>query len=109
MIKYIIIILFVNISFCHDVSDDYIKWKNYFRIGIIQSHSFDYGLGTYCRLKRNTKYTFKDLRLFLHILSNNNTYMRLRYKDSNKLLQLNRFYKFSSVNHSILLLFKICR
>ena len=43
------------------MDDDFLKWKRYFRGGLIQSQNNELGVGTYVRLKRSTKFTFKDL------------------------------------------------
>ena len=66
-IKIVILLLFCASLYGHDLEDDYIMWKGYSRLGIIQANNSETGVGTYFRLKRHTQYTFKDLRLFLHL------------------------------------------
>ena len=84
--------------YCHDLKDDFIKWKRYSRLSAIQSKNSKIGAGTYFRLKRHTKNTFKDLRIFAHWISKNDTYFKLRYKDSNKFIKFSQFYKFTVVS-----------
>ena len=94
----LIFILLVGIIFAHDVDDDFIKWKRYFRAGLIQSEDNRLGGWTYFRLKRNTKLTFKDIRLFAHWISDDDTYFKLRYKDSYKFIKFDKLYKFTVVS-----------
>ena len=56
----IVIPLFCAGLYGHDQGDDFIKWKQYFRFGAITENN-EYGVGTYFRINRSTKYTFKDL------------------------------------------------
>ncbi|SVE50711.1 uncharacterized protein METZ01_LOCUS503565, partial [marine metagenome] len=94
----IILILLGTFLFGHDLTNDIIKWKRYFRLGMIQSSESKFGAGTYFRLKRATTYTFNDVRLFAHWISSDDTYIKLRYKSSNKFTSLNKFYKFTLVS-----------
>ena len=96
--KIVILILFCSGLYGHDIEDDYIKWKGYSRLGIIQANNSETGAGTYFRLKRHTKYTFKDLRLFAHWVSENDTYIKLRYKNSNKFIKFSQFYNFTVIS-----------
>ena len=92
--KIITLLLFCASLYGHDVEDDFIKWKRYSRIGAITENN-EFGVGTYFRINRRTKYTFKDLRLFVHQISTGDTYFKLRYKDSNKFIKLNKLYHFT--------------
>ena len=94
-IKIIIPFIFCLSLYAHDVKDDFIKWKYYSRLTTIQSIDNNYGYGTYLRIKRNTIDTFKDIRLFAHQASRGDGYYKLRYKNSSKFINLNRFYNFS--------------
>jgi len=96
--KKLIFILVVGSLFAHDVGDDFLKWKRYFRGGLIQSENNGLGVGTYFRLKRSTKFTFKDLRLFAHWISDDDTYFKLRYKDSYKFIKFDNLYKFTVIS-----------
>ena len=58
--KIITMLLFFVILYGHDVENDFIKWKRYCRIGAITENN-EFGVGTYFRINRRTKYTFKDL------------------------------------------------
>ena len=97
-IKIFIFILLCTCIHCHDLKDDFIKWKKYSRLSAIQSKNSKIGAGTYFRLKRHTKNTFKDLRIFAHWISKNDTYFKLRYKDSKKFIKFSQFYKFTVVS-----------
>ena len=92
--KIITLLLFCASLYGHDVEDDFIKWKRYSRIGAIIENN-EFGVGTYFRINRRTKYTFKDLRLFTHRISTGDTYLKFRYKDSNKFIKLNKLYHFT--------------
>ena len=92
--KIITLLLFCVSLYGHDVKDDFIKWKCYSRIGAIKENN-ELGIGTYFRINRRTKYTFKDLRLFAHQISIGNTYIKLRYKDSKKFIKFNKLYNFT--------------
>ena len=96
--KIVILLLLCANLYGHDEKDDFINWKRYFRLSAIQSENNNYGAGTYFRIKRSTKYTFRDLRLFAHQISEGNSYFKLRYKDSNKFIKLNKFYKFTVIS-----------
>ena len=96
--KIVILILFCSSLYGHDIEDDYIKWKGYSRLGIIQANNSKTGAGTYFRLKRHTKNTFKDLRLFAHLVSKNDTYLKLRYKNSQKFIKFSQFYNFTVIS-----------
>ena len=71
-----------NFVFPHPVDDPAI-WKHYYRGSYIVNEKHDYGLGGYFRIKRTTKYTFRDLRGYLHFIKDN-SYKKIRYKSSNK-------------------------
>jgi len=76
--KIITLLLFCASLYGHDVEDDFIKWKRYSRIGAITENN-EFGVGTYFRINRRTKYTFKDLRLFAHQISTGDTYLKFRF------------------------------
>lgn len=44
-----------------------------------------------------TEYTFRDLRAYLHF-NNNNSYKKIRYKSSNKFIEFNKLYNYSSIS-----------
>ena len=93
----IITLLFCASLYGHDIEDDFIKWKRYFRLGVILENK-EYGGGTYFRIKRSTKNTSKDLRLFAHHTSTGDSYFKLRYKNSNKFIKFNKLYNFTIVS-----------
>ena len=92
--KIITLLLFCASLYGHDVDDNFIKWKRYSRVGAITENN-EFGVGTYFRINRRTKYTFKDLRLFAHRISTGDTYFKFRYKDSNKFIRINKLYHFT--------------
>ena len=98
MILQIIIVAFLSFSilFAHEIEDDP-KWKKYYRGSYIINESHDYGLGTYLRLKRTTRHTFKDFRIFLHFIEGQ-SYKKIRYKDSSKFRDWNRFYNYTTIS-----------
>ena len=96
--KKIIFSLMFGILFAHDVKNDFLKWNRYSRASLIQSENNGIGIGSYFRLKRSTKFTFKDVRLFAHWISNADTYFKLRYKDSYKFNKYGNLYKFTVVS-----------
>ena len=80
--------------FPHEIEDNP-KWKHYYRGSYIVNESQDYGFGGYLRLKRTTRYTFKDLRVFLHFIEGE-YYKKIRYKDSSKFRDSTQFYNYSN-------------
>ena len=88
------LLLLCSCLYGHDVKDDFIKWKCYSRFGAITENN-ELGIGTYFRINRRTKYTFKDLRLFAHRISTGDTYFKFRYKNSNKFIRINKLYHFT--------------
>ena len=96
MHRSIVIFLFISILFPHQVEDPP-KWKKYYRASYIINESQDYGLGGYFRLKRTTKHTFKDLRVFLHFIEGE-SYKKIRYKDSSKFREWSQFYNYTTIS-----------
>ena len=96
MIKiYFIITLLASFLFSHQIEDSP-EWKKYYRASYIVNENQDYGLGGYFRVKRTTKNTFKDLRVFLHFIEGE-SYKKIRYKDSSKFRNWNQFYNYTTV------------
>ena len=85
-----------NFVFPHPVDDPAI-WKHYYRGSYIVNEKHDYGLGGYFRIKRTTKYTFRDLRGYLHFIKDN-SYKKIRYKSSNKFQEFDRLYNYSTIS-----------
>ena len=96
-INLIVLFLFYEDVKGHDVTDDFIKWKSYFRLSTISENN-QYGLGSYYRIKRNTKFTFKDLRLFAHQITSGDNFFKLRYKDSKKFIKFQNLYNFTIIS-----------
>tara|TARA_Y100001970_G_scaffold166581_1_gene203749 strand:- start:249 stop:986 length:738 start_codon:yes stop_codon:yes gene_type:complete len=96
MIKKSIFILFTVILLSHDIEEK-AQWKQYYRSSYIVNESHNYGLGGYFRLKRTTRYTFRDFRAYLHFIKGD-SYKKIRYKSSNKFREFDRFYNYSTIS-----------
>jgi hypothetical protein len=96
IIKKTILLLFVSYVFLHEV-DDSPEWKQYYRGSYIVDENHDSGLGIYYRLNRKTKYTFRDIRAYLHFIKDYQ-YKKIRYKASNKFINFSRFYNYSTIS-----------
>ena len=95
IINTLFIILF-SVLCAHDIKDDP-KWKKYYRGSYIVDESHNYGLGGYFRVKRTTRHTFKDFRVFLHFIEGE-SYKKIRYKDSSKFREWNQFYNYTTIS-----------
>ena len=94
--KKLITLLLLNIFlFSHDI-EDIPNWKQYYRGSYIVNENHDYGLGGYFRLKRTTRYTFKDFRVFVHFIEGD-SYKKIRYKDSSKFRDWSQFYNYTTI------------
>ena len=96
MIKKSILLLCISYVVLHEV-DDNLEWKHYYRGSYIIDENQDSGLGIYYRINRKTKYTFRDIRAYLHFIKNYQ-YKKIRYKSSNKFIDFNRFYNYSTIS-----------
>tara|TARA_Y100001970_G_scaffold272151_1_gene368479 strand:- start:1661 stop:2395 length:735 start_codon:yes stop_codon:yes gene_type:complete len=92
---YIFLLIVSANLFSHSI-EDVAKWKKYYRVSYIVNENHDYGLGGYFRVKRTTRYTFKDLRVFMHFVEGD-SYKKIRYKDSSKFRDWDRFYNYTTV------------
>ena len=91
-----IVLIILSCIFPHEV-DDTANWKQYYRGSYIINEQHNYGLGGYFRIKRTTKYTFRDLRGYLHFIKDN-SYKKIRYKSSNKFREFDRLYNYSTIS-----------
>ena len=96
MVKNYFIIALLTSFLCSHQIEDSAKWKKYYRASYIVNENHDYGLGGYLRVKRTTEHTFKDLRVFLHFIEGE-SYRKIRYKDSSKFRDWDRFYNYTIV------------
>lgn len=80
----------------HDSAKDNLKWKQYYRMGVVSSENSQIGNASYFRLKRTTKASFKDIRIFSHLFKNN-TELKLRYKSSQRFLSIRSLYSFNTL------------
>ena len=91
MKKYLFLSLFI--IFPLSGQTDTTAWKQYLRLGIVNVDSTNGGFG-YFRLNRTTSNTFRDLRFFAYGLENN-SFIYLRYKSSDKYLSQPKFYRYT--------------
>tara|TARA_B100000519_G_scaffold10089_1_gene7903 strand:- start:95 stop:802 length:708 start_codon:yes stop_codon:yes gene_type:complete len=96
MIRLFTIFLIVSCALPHDLSKEQLEWKQYYRIGSVFSASSDAGISGYGRLKRTTKYTFRDIRFFGHFF-NKDTEIRIRQKSSRRFLTFESIYSFNTL------------
>lgn len=80
----------------HDPELESVEWKQYYRIGLVQSNLFNSGLKGFSRLKRTTLKTFKDLRFYIHNYDKE-TEIRTRYKSSRRFMKYDDIYFFSTI------------
>ena len=90
--KYFFLYLFIICGIAYGKTDS-TMWEHFFRLGIVNVDSTNGGFGYY-RINRTTLNTFRDLRLFTYGL-NNNSFIYLRYKSSNKYLSQPKFYRYT--------------
>ena len=90
------IFYFTSFVIGHETLKENIKWKQYSRLGTVFSENSQLGFSGYARLKRTTKFTFKDLRVFSHLYKNN-TELKLRYKSSQRFLSSHSIYSFNTL------------
>ena len=81
--KYFISIFFCPIIFAHNPNAELPDWKQYTRLGIVNSGMEYPGVATYLRLKRTTSYTFQDIRIYGHYFKDNQE-IRVRQKTSRR-------------------------
>ena len=91
MKKYLFLTLFIISPISGQA--DTTAWEQYLRLGIVNVDSTNGGFG-YFRLNRTTANTFRDLRFFAYGLENN-SFIYLRYKSSDKYLSQPKFYRYT--------------
>ena len=96
MRSYFIVFLFTSFVIGHDTIKKNPKWKQYYRYGTVISEKSKLGITGYLRLKRITKSTFKDVRIFSHLYKNN-TELKFRYKSSQRFLSFRSLYSFNTL------------
>ena len=96
MIRLFTIFLIVSCALSHDPNKEQLEWKQYYRIGSVFSASSNAGVSGYGRLKRTTKYTFRDIRFFGHFF-NKDTEIRIRQKSSRQFLTFDSIYSFNTL------------
>ena len=94
--KTILLATCFSIIFSHNIND-HSEWKQYFRGSYIQDENNDSGLGIYYRLNKKSKYTFRDIRAYLHFIKDYE-YKKIRYKSSNKFIDFKRLYSYSTIS-----------
>ena len=96
MNKFFPIFLITTSVFAHDPDKEVLEWKQYYRMGAVYSVNSNTGITGYSRLKRTTKYTFRDMRFFGHFF-NKDTEIRIRQKSSRRFLTFNSIYSFNTL------------
>ena len=96
MIRLFTIFLIVSCALSHDPNKEQLEWKQYYRIGSVVSASSNAGVSGYGRLKRTTKYTFRDIRFFGHFF-NKDTEIKIRQKSSRRFLTFDSIYSFNTL------------
>ena len=96
MIRLFTIFLIVSCVLSHDPNKEQLEWKQYYRIGSVFSASSNAGVSGYGRLKRTTKYTFRDIRFFGHFF-NKDTEIKIRQKSSRRFLTFDSVYSFNTL------------
>ena len=89
-ISLIFFLLIIPIS----AQSDSTKWRQFLRLGAAGVDSSNGAFGYY-RLNMQTKTIFRDLRLFTYGLDNN-SFVHLRYKSSNKYISRPNFYRYTN-------------
>lgn len=93
-----IVLLLAAVSILYSHQDSTITWKHYMRGGGVGSES-NSGITLYYRLKRTSEFTYRDLRLWGMGLSNNDSFLYLRFKTSRKYHTLQDVYSFSTFSY----------
>lgn len=78
---------------CLYAQSDSTKWKQYSRIGSVSVDSTTGAFGFF-RLNRKTETSYRDLRLFAYGIQNQ-SFLYLRYKSSDKYGSNSRFYRYT--------------
>ena len=86
----------MSCALSHDPNKEQLEWKQYYRIGSVFSASSNAGVSGYGRLKRTTKYTFRDIRFFGHFF-NKDTEIKIRQKSSRQFLTFDSIYSFNTL------------
>ena len=94
--KYFISIFFCPIIFAHNPNAELPDWKQYTRLGIVNSGMEYPGVATYLRLKRTTSYTFQDIRIYGHYFKDNQE-IRVRQKTSRRFVSFDWLYSFNTL------------
>ena len=94
--KYFTSILLFSLVFAHDPNAEFPDWKQYTRIGFVNSGMEIPGIATYLRLKRTTSYTFQDVRFYGHFFEKD-TEVRIRQKTSRRFRSLDWLYSFNTL------------
>jgi len=97
MMRFSALIILFTILAAEENIENNAKWSQYARGGLTRDQKVDGG-HIYCRVKRETSNTFRDLRMFSYNLGGD-SYIYLRYKSSLKYSQLGRLYNFTTVSY----------
>ena len=89
-------IIFVSLVFGHNPDAELPNWKQYFRLGAVQTEASSPGLASYIRLNRTTPYIFQDVRFYGYFFKDNQE-IRVRQKTSRRFMSFDWLYSFNTL------------
>ena len=96
MIRCFISVIFLSLVFGHNPDAKLPNWKQYFRLGAVQTAASSPGLASYVRLNRTTPYIFQDVRFYGHFFKDNQE-IRVRQKTSRRFMSFDWLYSFNTL------------
>ena len=94
--RYCISVIFLSLVFGHYPEAELPNWKQYFRLGAVQTKASSPGLASYVRLNRTTPYIFQDVRFYGHFFKENQE-IRVRQKTSRRFMSFDWLYSFNTL------------
>ena len=94
--RYFIPVMFFSLAFGHNPDAGLPNWKQYFRLGAVQTVGSSPGLASYVRLNRTTPYIFQDVRFYGHFFKDNQE-IRFRQKTSRRFMSFDWLYSFNTL------------
>ena len=99
MIKKRVTLVALSFLFAHDPNNQKIILDDFIRIGFVSNVQIEQnGLGSHYRLKRITKNTFRDLKMYAHFFDSLSE-IKMRIKSSNKYDFNPNLYHFTTYNY----------
>tara|TARA_B100001250_G_scaffold414370_1_gene452284 strand:+ start:3456 stop:4178 length:723 start_codon:yes stop_codon:yes gene_type:complete len=92
-----IFVVFLSLVFGHNPDTEFPNWKQYFRLGAVQTEtSSPPGFASYVRLNRTTPSIFQDVRFYGHFFKDNQE-IRVRQKTSRHFMSFDWLYSFNTL------------